>query len=287
MPNASVTYSFSNNTNADANQVNTNFADLVSWINNYAIQPSVATFTVFPTLPSTSPTNAYHAVHKAYVDSAILPVGMISPYAGSTAPASWLFCDGAELLKTNPTYAALFAVIGTTYGETNGSGGAGTTHFRVPSLKGRVPVGRDSADSLFDMLAETGGAVNHTLTEAQMPAHTHGMNNHVHAIDHNHAAATTSSDAHTHTLDVEGTSYSSHNHATASGSDSVAGTPSSGSGVVADSGQVNSDSHTHTVDLPNFTGSSGASAAGSTSTGGGQAHNNLQPYIVVNYIIKL
>jgi microcystin-dependent protein len=53
----------------------------------------------------------------------------------NSAPAGWLAADGAEYAKTG-TYAALFAAISTTYGETNGSGGAGTSHFRVPDLRG-------------------------------------------------------------------------------------------------------------------------------------------------------
>lgn len=46
-------------------------------------------------------------------------------------------------------------------------------------------------------------------------------------------------------------------------------------------------SHTHTVDLPSYSGTSGASSAANTgSSGNGWAHNNLQPYIVLTYIIK-
>ncbi len=67
--------------------------------------------------------------------SDILPTGTVLPFAGSSAPAGWLLCAGGEYLKTG-TYAPLFAVIGVTYGETNGSGGAGTTHFRVPDCQG-------------------------------------------------------------------------------------------------------------------------------------------------------
>ena len=53
-----------------------------------------------------------------------------TPY---TVPDNWIECDGSELLKTD--FQKLFSVIGTTYGETNGSGGSGTTHFKVPLLK--------------------------------------------------------------------------------------------------------------------------------------------------------
>jgi len=64
-----------------------------------------------------------------------LPAGAVMSFAMNSAPAGWLAADGTEYAKTG-TYAALFAAISTTYGETNGSGGAGTSHFRVPDLRG-------------------------------------------------------------------------------------------------------------------------------------------------------
>jgi hypothetical protein len=66
---------------------------------------------------------------------ALLPAGAIMPFAMNSAPAGWLAANGNEYAKTGD-YAALFAAISTTYGETNGSGGAGTSHFRVPDLRG-------------------------------------------------------------------------------------------------------------------------------------------------------
>ena len=79
------------------------------------------------------------------------PVGEVSSFAGSSAPTGWLLCDGSAVSRT--TYAALFAIIGTTYGVGNGS-----TTFNLPNLKGRVIVGRDSAQTEFDVLGETQGA---------------------------------------------------------------------------------------------------------------------------------
>tara|TARA_R100000458_G_scaffold58830_1_gene67774 strand:- start:10 stop:762 length:753 start_codon:yes stop_codon:yes gene_type:complete len=62
-------------------------------------------------------------------------VGMIAPFGSTTVPAGWLYCDGTE--KAIATYSALHAVIGTTWGAlTNGSGGSGSTHFRLPDLEG-------------------------------------------------------------------------------------------------------------------------------------------------------
>lgn len=67
--------------------------------------------------------------------------GHISMFYGSSVPAGFLLCNGQELLKT--AYPLLFNEIGIVYGETNGSGGVGTTHFKVPNLVNSyiVPVG--------------------------------------------------------------------------------------------------------------------------------------------------
>ena len=78
------------------------------------------------------------AVTQAKLNSSVVtlvPTGAVMPFAMNSAPSGWLAADGNEYSKTG-TYAALFAVIGKAYGETNGAGGTGTTHFRVPNLCG-------------------------------------------------------------------------------------------------------------------------------------------------------
>jgi len=72
-----------------------------------------------------------------------VPVGSIQMYAVDAMPEGWLLCNGKEYLKTAyPKLDAVLAAGGSyPYGETNGSGGAGTTHFRVPNLVGIFPRG--------------------------------------------------------------------------------------------------------------------------------------------------
>ncbi len=96
------------------------------------------------------------------------PTGTVTGYAGGTAPAGWLMCDGAEVSRT--AYAALFAVIGETYGA-----GDGETSFCLPDLRGRVPLGAGAGSGGLTprSLGATGGAETHTLTIAEMPSHTH------------------------------------------------------------------------------------------------------------------
>lgn len=87
------------------------------------------------------------------------PVGIISLFAGTTAPSGWLICDGSAVSRT--TYANLFSVIGTTYGT-----GDGSTTFNIPDLQGRVPVGYKSSDTSFDTIGETGGSKTDNLSNA-------------------------------------------------------------------------------------------------------------------------
>ena len=93
------------------------------------------------------------------------PAGTIQLYGAATAPTGWMICDGTAISRS--TYSKLYNIIGTSYGV-----GDGTTTFNLPNLKGKVPVGRNSADGDFDTLGETGGAktVAHTHTTAD---HTH------------------------------------------------------------------------------------------------------------------
>lgn len=82
--------------------------------------------------------------------------GEMRMWAGATAPAGWMLAQGQSLLRAD--YPALFAVIGTTYGAVDAS------HFTLPDLRGRVPVGRDAAQTEFDTLGETGGSKTHSHT---------------------------------------------------------------------------------------------------------------------------
>ncbi|TWG90685.1 microcystin-dependent protein [Nocardioides sp. J9] len=88
-------------------------------------------------------------------------VGEIRMFAGNFAPAGWMFCEG-QLLPISE-HETLFQLIGTTYG------GDGESTFGLPDLRGRVPIHQGNGY----LLAETGGVEQVTLTQAQMPAHTH------------------------------------------------------------------------------------------------------------------
>ena len=74
-----------------------------------------------------------------------IPTATIIPWTTASVPSGFLECNGAAVSRS--TYAALFAIVGTTYGA-----GDGSSTFAVPNLQ-------DSA--------------NATLTEAQLAAHDH------------------------------------------------------------------------------------------------------------------
>jgi len=195
--------------------------------------------------------------------AALVPSGTINQTARATAPAGYLLCDGSAISRT--TYSSLFDAIGTAYGVGNGS-----TTFNIPNLQGRVPVGRDSAQTEFDTLGETGGAKTHTLTVTEMPSHTHTQNSHNHTQNsHNH-----SQNAHSH---------STFNQIIGLGGFGQA-SPIFGN-AVTDVQTRNTDATTATNNATTATNQ--ATTATNQNTGGGGAHNNLQPYVVLNYMIKI
>lgn len=150
-----------------------------------------------------------------YAFSAYVPAGTIVAFAGTNIPDGWLPCNGG--LVNRLLYPALFSAISTAWGA-----GDGTTNFNLPDLRGRGPVGVGQGAGLTSRgLAQLGGEENHTLSVAEMPAHTHRY-------------------------DYGG----------------VAG-----------------------INFAEVSQGHGSSPE-TSSTGGSQPHNNMQPFAIVNFIIK-
>lgn len=180
--------------------------------------------------PTNTGTNGYALTTNASGAASwnpVPPVGVITAYAGTTAPTGYLICDGSAVNRT--TYAALFAIIGTTYGAGNGS-----TTFNLPDLTGRVPVGKNAGT--FSTLGAKAGEETHTMTINEMPAHKH----------------TTSVNSAGDENSIGG--YAPNSQTLYFGTDRAGATRNWDTAM--------------------------------QSTGGGAAFNVLQPYTVINYIIK-
>lgn len=183
-----------------------------------------------------------------------IPLGGAIPFFGTTAPnSSFAMPYGQAISRT--TYSTLFTIFSTTFGV-----GDGSTTFNVPDLRGRVVAGKDNMGgstagqltstyfgSAATTLGNTGGYESHTLTTAQLASHTHANS----LTDPGHA--------HSYT-------------------DSGGGTHSAGGFSGGQQGTINGET----------TGSSGTSISiTNASAGSGSAHNNVQPTIIGNYILRI
>ncbi len=93
-------------------------------------------------------------------------VGEIRLFGGAYAPEDWHICDGTTLKISD--YQLLYAVIGVTYG------GDGTTTFKLPDLRGRLPMGQGTGPGLTTrVVGNMVGSETVALTSANLPSHTH------------------------------------------------------------------------------------------------------------------
>lgn len=189
------------------------------------------------------------------------PIGVVEAFAGTNAPNGWLICDGSQVLRS--LYPELFSVIGTQYGS-----GDGFSTFTLPDLRGRTIAGRDGVNNMNNgptnrltsthfgasgtALGNSGGNEAHTLNTNQMPSHTHTQ------------------DAHSHSVESPASHSWGANFGGLSGGATFTFSPS---GVFA-----------------GVYGGQNLTAMGVTATnqntGGNGAHNNTQPTMILNYIIK-
>jgi microcystin-dependent protein len=252
----------------------------------------------------------------------IVPIGVVLPYAGSSAPTGFLLCDGSSLLRAG-TYADLFTVIGTTFGAADG------THFNVPDMRSRMPIGAGSAPTFVSSFASgsvdtgtdvitvtsnnslmTGTAVVFTTTTTLPSPLALATTYYVIRLSDttiklatslaNAVAGTainlTTQGTGTHTATV---TYTARSLGAVGGEENHAITESEL--AVHDHG-VTDPGHTHTCVGQNTGGTSffrldaasGSSRATNSATtgitvdnaGSSEAHNNMPPFIVLNFIIK-
>lgn len=133
-------------------------------------------FTGTPTAPTaTALTSNTQVATTAYADAAVAaaaaaPTGGVQMYGGATAPAGFVLCDGTSYLRAG-AMAALFAVVGTTFGSADG------THFNVPDMRDREVLGKSATHAL----GATGGSTTHGHTHSlTLPLHVHDLGLHAH-----------------------------------------------------------------------------------------------------------
>jgi len=168
-------------------------------------------------------------------------IAEVKIFAGNFAPRGYAFCDGQLMPIAQNT--ALFSLVGTTYG------GDGRTTFAVPNLAGRAAMHPGNGPGLTSRrLGQTGGTDTVTLSEAQMPSHSH-------AIKATNESADTGMPM------------------------TPAGADPATNNSIANTGPTN---HYGPGDA-----TTSLAGVAITNLGGSQAHNNLQPYLALNFIIAL
>jgi microcystin-dependent protein len=176
--------------------------------------------------------------------------GTITIDAGTSAPDGWLQCYGQAVSRT--TYSAIFSRLSTTYGV-----GDGSTTFNLPDLRGRVVAGQD----------DMGGSSANRLT------------NQSGGLDGDTLGDTGGSETHT-LIDAE---LSSHTHTaslTVTGSVTNVGMASTGGALTHN---VTDSAGDEAATVASVTGTASGTSA---ETGNDSPHNNVQPTIILNMIIK-
>lgn len=160
-------------------------------------------------------------------------VAEIRIFAGNFAPRGWAFCNGQLLPISQNT--ALFSLIGTTYG------GDGRSTTALPNLEGKAPMHPGRGPGLTSRrLGEKGGVETVTLSEAQMPSHSHTLR--------------------------------------ASAEDGGDNTPVGGTTSTTEANQRIYAGAANMVSM---------ATEALAPAGGSQAHNNMQPFLALNFIIAL
>lgn len=192
-----------------------------------------------------------------------LPAGLVFPYAGATAPTGYLLCYGQTLgnassgaTVANDNYQALFDVVKTAYGNSGSEVFGNGDTVNLPDLRGRVVAGQDDmGGSSANNLTNQSGGLNGDTLGATGGAETHTLTT-AQLPSHTHGSGTLQSD----TSDVR----------------SRALVGSGGTSTIS----LNTTSATNSFAAIQITGSTGSAFSGPG------AHNNVQPTIILNYIIS-
>jgi microcystin-dependent protein len=209
----------------------------------------------------------------AAVLNALVPTGTILDYTGQTMPAGFVFANNAVYPTgaVGSTYYNLSQVCGTTWN----TGSEGNGNFRVPDLRGVALVGAGTSARVGTSaytLASLGGAEMVALNATQ-----NGVHNHWGAT----GGGTSGNDApdHTHFFAMR---YANSIVNPGPGSFGYVMVPDADTTTSGASGR-----HQHPVPALSIPWDGGSTPSGGGSPGSGVGHNNMQPFVVTNKIIKL
>lgn len=180
-----------------------------------------------------------------------VPVGTIVPFSSATMTGEldWYLPADGRLVPPDARYATLRALLGDTFRRVDDPSGT----CRVPDLSGRAPIGDQHSPGLVaHVVGETLGEESHVLTLAEMPSHAHGGATGNNNADHSHGYKIPPGD-----------------------------NWGGGEGDLVSMGHKGpryNDAST--------TGESAPHQHGIGAEGGGSAHNNMQPSLVVRYLVK-
>ena len=214
------------------------------------------------------------------------PPGTVLEYYGTTAPSGYLFANGAAVSRTG--YAALFAAIGTSCGI-----GDGSTTFNVPDKRGFIAVGADNmGGSAANKVQVTVNITTVNTSTAATVASAAGLCKGMTIIAAGVPAGATISN-------IAGTAVTLSIAATAGATVSGRFSMFTDAQAVGAVGGENVHtitvaelaSHTHSTTVVGASAGSGAMGNGgagynTNSTGSDAPHNNIQPSIICNFIVK-
>jgi microcystin-dependent protein len=228
------------------------------------------------------------------IGSDALPVGTMLPYTGAegSVPTGFQLADGGAISRSAfAAYNALLSAQTYPFGA-----GDGTTTFNKPDMRGRNAVARDNMGGSVasrmtgvNVMGASGGVDTVTLALSQIPAHSHtGVTNSTGS--HSHGGATISNVA---TTDVQGDHiHAIPNRSTSNGSTGYASGAFFPGQIMLNGANADitgfSGSHSHNVsNHAHAISADGTHSHTITSEGGGASHTNLQPYLAVNWIVKV
>ena len=201
----------------------------------------------------------------------VQPVGSIMPYGGiinapSDIPDGWLLCDGSQFSSVE--YPELSTLIQNTYGTIEG------LLYRLPDLRARTPIGINTNNDATEkedafetrVIGSSGGAENHPLGIDEIPSHDHSQKIKVYmdeASNSNSSWYNSRIDGVTYSVDGDGDTVQINYDGPIISNDWT----ELGPGDDGDYGLIQ-------FPLPQ------------ANAGGGEMHNNMQPYLTINYIIR-